>query len=70
MLISGINAFCQAPPKEFFDGLDNLNTNQAEAKKDFFDSCDKSTAISRFLSFSWGDLPECEKARLGNMVFY
>jgi hypothetical protein len=35
MLVSGITAFCQAPPKEFFDGLDNININQAEAKKDF-----------------------------------
>jgi tetratricopeptide (TPR) repeat protein len=34
MLMSGICAFCQTPPKEFFEGMDSLYTNPVLAKKD------------------------------------
>jgi hypothetical protein len=42
VLLKSIDAFCQAPPPEFFNGLDLLNTDKPAAKKDFLVAIQKA----------------------------
>jgi hypothetical protein len=43
LLLISTTAFCQRPPQEFFSGLDLINTNQPEAKKDFLIAIEKDS---------------------------
>src|ERR1700744_1572106 len=42
LLLSGFNAFCQAPPQEFFTGLGLITSNKAEAKKNLLIAIQKA----------------------------
>jgi tetratricopeptide (TPR) repeat protein len=45
-IVSPLAAFGQIPPDEFFKGLDLLNTNNSEAKKEFLAALDKDSLFS------------------------
>jgi hypothetical protein len=45
VFIQSINAFCQAPPREFFDGLKMMTTDQPGAKSNFLTAIQKDSSF-------------------------